>query len=130
MLEKSTIASNRLAIDKCNLYQGGYRECVPARYLEDNKAWIYTNWSKRIWQQFGTKPPCRNTFYNYVNKFNVFKSPHRLTDLCEYCEKLKELKVSLPRSLRQLGYDQENMDVINLTQANNFLKAKEVNINQ
>ncbi len=38
-----------------------------------------------------------STFYKYVGE--QFKKPHRFSDLCEYCERYKELKKELARYL-------------------------------
>lgn len=116
--------------DKANQQQGG-RAFVSVRYLEENKAELYKDWSRNHAPQLvDSKVPCKKTFYNYVKKMNIFKNPHRLTDLCEYCEKLRDLKITLPNSLRQFGYHQEPDTMIDLKQASNFIKAKQVEINQ
>lgn len=60
----------------------------------------------------------------------IFKNPHRLTDLCEYCEKLRDLKNTLQNRLRQLGFNQEIDDAIDLKQANDFIKNKLVEVGQ
>lgn len=130
LMQKSTEASNRLVVDKANQQQGG-RAFVSVRYLEENKAELYKDWSQNHAPQLvDSKVPCKKTFYNYVKKMNIFKNPHRLTDLCEFCEKLRDLKIKLPNSLRQFGYHQEPDTMIDLKQASNFIKAKQVEINQ
>lgn len=63
-----------------------YQKDVHAKYLNDNKVELYK------------KFPLKNrigysTFCKYLNLCNEFKSPMRLTDLCDYCERAKLLKV-------------------------------------
>lgn len=128
LMQKSTVASNRLIIDKMNKQQGVQAEYVPARYLEENKAELYKDWSENHARNLVFKVPCKRTFYKYVKKMSIFKNPHRLTDLCEYCEEISKLKKTLPHNLRQLGYHQEIDVTIDLNQAKNFIKAKKLRL--
>ena len=130
-MQKSTVASNRLVIDKINKQQGVRgAEYVPARYLEENKAELYKDWSLNHARQLVFKVPSKRTFYNYVKKMSIFKNPHRLTDLCEYCEEINKFKKTLPHNLSQLGYHQEIDDAIDLKKANTFMKDKQIEIIQ
>jgi hypothetical protein len=119
LMEKSNVCSNRLVINE----EGEY---VPVRYLEDTRAELYKDWcGNKAPHQLGSKVPCKTTFYNYVKKARIFKNPFRWTDMCEYCEKLRDLKKTLPNDLLELGYQQANDNgFIDLKQANNFLQKK------
>ena len=75
-------------------------EHLPARYLDDNKIALYKEWNINGDQQ----KPSLTTFKKYLNKKGIYKKPYRWTDLCEYCESLRKLKIKLPNDLANLGY--------------------------
>lgn len=87
--QKSTVASNRLVhVEK---------ELVHVRYLEERQIELY----KKFPDNDRVK---KTTFHNYLAKSRIFKKPHRLTDLCEYCEKLRTIIVDLNKGLANYGY--------------------------
>lgn len=50
------------------------------------------------YQKFESKNElCFKTFYSYVGK--EFKKPHRLTDLCDYCEQGIKIKKKSKKNL-------------------------------
>lgn len=121
--EKSNIASNRRVINK-DPNDEDYLEDVNARYLENNKIELYNSFKFR-------DQVARSTFYRYVNKSKVFKNPHRLTDMCDYCEKALTLKDEIVKNLKTLKYEfQEfNLDDISkyITKKNKEIRGIENN---
>lgn len=74
----------------------------PAFYLNDNKIEIYKTF------EYADKVS-KATFFNYLKRSGRFKKPHRLTDLCNYCENLRDLKRNLPHELEKFNcYTGEN----------------------
>lgn len=91
-LEKmSQIASNRtVQVDN---------EEINVRYLNTSISEAYQNFERKNEISF-------SCFYSYVG--DNFKKPHRLTDLCEYCELGKKLKKELSQNTKLLGLDLVN----------------------
>jgi hypothetical protein len=53
----------------------------------------------------------------HKHKGNFFKKPHRLTDLCDYCEYGKKLKLEIKQEAIRNGYvinEENNIDLDNL----------------
>lgn len=89
--EHSNISSNRLIVNK-DYYSEDYREEVNVRYLEQNPTELYKAFPLR-------NKISKATFFKYLNKSGIYKKPMRMTDLCDYCEKGKTIKRSLPQRL-------------------------------
>lgn len=71
---------------------------APVRYLEDNQLELY--------KKFPLKDQVKKaTFRHYLIKSRIFKKPHRMTDLCDYCEKLRNFKPELDSGLSKFGYN-------------------------
>lgn len=102
----SNIASNRVI--KSKEIKG---EHVNVRYCSMSISEAYHCFPNKFEISF-------STFYSYVG--NEFKKPHRLTDLCEYCELGKKIKQELLRhaidydfifdSIDENEYDQNILD--------------------
>lgn len=112
--ENSQISSNRLFKNKDRLdVNFGLKQ--PTRYLDDNQKELYKSFKY-------ANQLSRQTFVNYLKKSGQFKKPFRLTDMCEYCEKLREIKKNIINDLREFEFESpENIDVSN---AILFMKAK------
>lgn len=119
LMEKSTVASNRLVINK---EQHPHR-LQSVRYLEDSMKELY-----KQFQPNSGKKPVYQTFIKYANKMGVFRKPQRLTDLCEYCEKLIQVRKTIVTELRALKYEtNEYEDKLNLKHICEFLERKQFN---
>lgn len=66
----------------------------------------------------------KETFFKYLKKSGEFKKPHRLTDLCDYCEKGKELKKKIANSLK-IHFDYTCTERMDIRFLKNFLTQKE-----
>lgn len=89
---------------------------TPVRYLEDNKIELY--------KKFPLKDQVKKaTFHRYLIKSKIFKKPHRLTDLCEYCEKLRSIKPDVESGLEKFGYNRPETG-INIEDAKKILIDK------
>lgn len=120
--EKSTIASNRLVVNKAfRRRDKNPQRWQSARYLEDNQTELFKAFQS-------DKEITRKTFRKYLKKSSLFKKPCRLTDLCEYCEKLKKLTRSLRLALNQLNYQSpaigQEEEIVDINHAKNFLETK------
>lgn len=116
--EKSSVASNRLLINNPKINEKhNPQRLQPVQYLEDNKIELYKKFES-------PNKPKRSTFYKYINKFGVLKNPHRLTDLCPYCETLVKLRKSLPNNLRKYNYNSPIPNEIDIKDIMSFLKNK------
>lgn len=89
LYENSNIVSNRLVTNK-DEDDENFSKRVPARSLETNKIELYKRFPLADKMTIGT-------FYKYMLKSCEFKKPHRLTDLCDYCEKGKELEKKIAK---------------------------------
>jgi hypothetical protein len=49
-----------------------------------------------------------SSFYKYIE--DKYKHPHRLTDLCDYCEQYKSLRYKIKRSINELEQNDESQD--------------------
>ena len=114
LYENSSIASNRLVKNK-DKDDENFDKNVPARYLEGNLIELYKNFPL-------ANQMSKETFFKYLNKSGEFKKPHRLTDLCDYCEKGKELEKKIGKSLEMLGYDWQ--DRVDMRFVQHFLNQK------
>ncbi|RNA02663.1 ubiquitin carboxyl-terminal hydrolase 7 [Brachionus plicatilis] len=64
----------------------------------------YTSTSMlKAYQNFQYKDISYSSFYKYVDE--KFKKPHRISDLCDYCENNKDLKKQLFKYALENGYD-------------------------
>ena len=95
MDENSNVTSNRLVKNK-DVDDKNFSKKVQAKYLESNKT--------------------------ELNKSTVFKKPHRATDICDYCEKRKELAKKIVKKLKILNYDWQETDDIRFVK--HFLAQK------
>ena len=107
-------ASNRLVINK-DQDDENFGTKVSARYLEKNQFELYKNFSL-------AKLLSIETFLKYLRKSRVYKKPHRLTDLCDYCEKGKELEKKIAKSLKALNYEWK--DRVDMRFVQHFLQQK------
>ena len=74
--QRSNVAANRLVHDKSSRDR---RTMQPVRYLDEN--------FNELYQQFPFKDELsKSTFLRYIRSSGQYKKPHRLSDLCEYCE--------------------------------------------
>lgn len=109
-------------INKAYPEEEGSQQLQSVRYLEDNQIELFKAFKKREPQI----KISRITFVKYLKKSGNFKKPHRLTDMCEYCEKLKKIKQTLPIDLKEFKYHplktQEEIDYEN---AKKFLNNKQ-----
>ena len=103
--ENSYIASNRLTKIK------GLNEMMPVRYLNDNVSELYLKFIEKF-EKNQIKPISKSTFRKQIKLKKIYKSPRRLTDLCDYCEWAKIARNEIKISLESLGfrYDEENFD--------------------
>ncbi|CAF0854416.1 unnamed protein product [Brachionus calyciflorus] len=102
--EKSNIASNRLFVNK-NPTDTNYKKLENARYLEDQISELYKSFpfSNEI---------SKSTFYKYSNVSGEFKNPYRWTDLCDYCESGKRLKIEIENLMTEMNFEiQETFDL-------------------
>ncbi|CAF0891443.1 unnamed protein product [Brachionus calyciflorus] len=102
--EKSNIASNRLFINK-NPVCVNFKKLENARYLEDRMTELYKNfpYSNEI---------SKSTFYKYANLSGEYKKPYRWTDLCDYCESGKRLKIDIDNLMEDLNFRiQETLEI-------------------
>lgn len=119
MTEKSSNASNRFVVNKTF----PRREKNPlrwqsARYLEDNQIELFKAYSS-------ADQISKTTFIKYLKKSRLFKKPCRLTDLCEYCEKLKKIKKSILIVMHGFNYQSPRPnDELDVKDVKKFLKAK------
>lgn len=119
LIEKSAVASNRLVANK-NFQKNNppgpeNQKLLPVRYLEERQVELYKNFEHKNRVK-------KSTFHRYVKKSGIFKKPHRLTDLCEYCEKLRStIKPELRIRLADFGY---NHDEIEIEEAKRLLREK------
>lgn len=97
MHEKSNVASNRLVKNK-NPNDEHYNELIPARYLESNVFELYKDFPHADKLKI-------STFRKYLKMSGEFKKPFRWTDLCDYCEKGKQLKANLTKILEAADYE-------------------------
>lgn len=92
--ENSRIVANRLTTNKDSDDEENYKMAVPAKILE-----------KRITDLYKAFPlanqMCISTFLKYARKTNIYKKPQRLTDLCDYCDKARSIKLSLAKRDRK-----------------------------
>lgn len=116
MIDKSTIASNRLVVNKNYVAGGNEPKSIPVRYLEENQTELYKKFPLNNRVQ-------KTSFHKYLTKDRIFKKPHRLTDLCEYCEKLREIKPELSVELVKFGYNLPE-NGINIEDAKRVLENK------
>lgn len=100
---RSNEASNRL-VKNPELPNNIEDNRISARYLDDNQISLYKEWTPNFEEQ----KPCLSTFRKYLTKEAIFKKPYRWTDLCEYCETIRHLKIKLPNDLAELGYQWPN----------------------
>lgn len=117
MNDKSTVASNRLVTNK-NFVPGGEEEkVIPARYLEENLIDLY--------KKFPLKDQVKNcSFRNYLKKSGVFKKQHRLTDLCDYCERLREVRPEIAKSMANYEFKISDEDGFNVDEVKQVLREK------
>ena len=90
----SKIASNR--VTKSKDFKNADRlndTLLPVRYLEDNKTELF----KKYYLTYGNIS--KSTFFKYLNINKQYKNPHRLTDLCDYCEWARNTKSEISRYL-------------------------------
>lgn len=83
----SEVASNRMI--KIN------KQDISVRYLNTSFSEAYRSFKRKNELSF-------STFYSYIGK--QYKKPHRLTDLCEYCELGKKTKKELFNSAKNLNF--------------------------
>lgn len=98
--ERSNIAANRLILNK-DISDPNYKGYQTARYLEDQYSELYKSF------QFSSELSF-STFYKYANITGEYKKPKRLTDLCDYCEKGKDLKKKIDEYLIDLDFETNN----------------------
>jgi hypothetical protein len=85
LIEKSTPAANRTASDRNGLVRA-------VRYLDDNVLELYKSCPFK--NEFSL-----STFKKYKLREKIFKKPHRLSDLCEFCEQIRKLKLKLSKKI-------------------------------
>ncbi len=52
------------------------------------------------------------SFSTFCNKIdNIYKKPHRLTDLCEYCEIGNELKKEIQHFIQEYGFEYNELNI-------------------
>lgn len=114
LYENSNIVSNRLVTNK-DEDDENFSKRVPARSLETNKIELYKKFPL-------ADKMSKETFFKYLRKSGEFKKPHRLTDLCDYCEKGKELEKKIAKNLETLKYDWQ--DRVDMRFVQHFLAQK------
>lgn len=83
----SSVASNRTIKDNSG-------EKISARYCEDTIKEAFKKFYNRILsRELNCEKISFSSFYKYVGK--EYKKPHRITDLCDYCEYGKKLRAEL-----------------------------------
>jgi len=110
----SSVASNPTIKDNSG-------ERISARYCEDTIKEAYKNFNIKIRSgEINCEKISFSSFYKYIGK--EYKKPHRLTDLCDYCEYGKKIKAELRHYAIQNGlHVNENIDLdilLNNFQAN------------
>lgn len=122
LIDRSAIASNRTVIDKTNPLENEFKPLMSIRYLEDNQVELFKQFPE-------ANQLCKKTFVHYLKKDGRFKKPHRLTDMCEYCEELRKLRQCLSNNLQQLRYQMELIqNEFDLADVKKFLKKKREDI--
>ena len=114
LYENSNIVANRLVTNK-DEDDENFSKRVPARSLETNKIELYKRFPL-------ADKMSKETFFKYLRKSGEFKKPHRLTDLCDYCEKGKELEKKIAKNLETLKYDWQ--DRVDMRFVQHFLAQK------
>lgn len=105
MNQHSSIASNRLVVNRDKSDTENHLNKIPARYLDDQKSELYKlfPFSNEI---------SKSTFNKYACLSGVFKRPHRWTDLCDYCEKGVKLKHELIKDFKMKNFEiEENFSI-------------------
>ena len=121
-MDKSTVASNRLVVNK-NFEPGiDDQKLIPVRYLEERQIELYKKFPLK--QQVA-----KSTFKKYLTQSRIYKKPQRLTDMCDYCETLKKLSPELIKGLRNYGYNVPDLG-IDVEEAKKLLtdKRKELHL--
>ena len=95
----SSVASNRTIKDKSG-------EKISARYCEDTIKEAFKKFNNRILsRELNCEKISFSSFYKYFG--TEYKKPHRITDLCDYCEYGKKLKAELRLYAIQNGYNND-----------------------
>lgn len=107
------------------------KEVIPVRYRSDTLVYIYNN-------SHVSNEISYSTFSKHVA--HQFKKPHRLTDLCDYCEYGKSLYDEIIRELINLDYSDLNIEdrwsscdtkkFIDYLKQNNFINEINKNLHQ
>lgn len=80
-----------------------------------------------LYKKFPLKDQVKKcSFRTYLKKSGVFKKQHRLTDLCEYCERLRELRPEIAKSLAASNYEYKisDEDGVNVNEVKRVLMEK------
>ena len=119
MKKNSSPASNRTIRDKTEKKSSKKTKRIsvrlPIRYLSDNKTELYKQFYENNTNLIANQnlKMCKTTFNKYLNETQIYKKPHRLTDLCDYCEFGLKLKKELSSILIADQQEQmaENFDI-------------------
>lgn len=116
LIEKSNIGANRLVENK-NPNDENYKQKIPVRYLEENNIELYKMFPFREQLSNGT-------FYKYLKMTGEFKKPFRWTDLCDYCEKGKQIRADLYRLLEPAHMEYEWQETLDLSHVRTYLESR------
>ena len=79
---RSTVAANRLVIERVEQPGQLVKQLQPVRYLDENFSELYNQFPFR-------DELSKSSFVKYLTISGKFRKPHRLSDLCEYCETVR-----------------------------------------
>jgi hypothetical protein len=100
--DSSTVASNRTIKDNSG-------ERISARYCDDTIKEAFKKFDNRILSgELNCERISLSSFYKYVGE--EYKKPHRLTDLCDYCEYGKKTRAELRVYAIQNGLNFDESD--------------------
>ena len=115
----STVGSNRLVkskpLPKALSSTIQQPNLLTTRYLNDTKAALYKKFPFR-------NHISKSSFYRYIKAANQFKKPHRLTDLCDYCEWAKKTSRNFNEIMQTENYS--SGDTFNPTHFKDFMKER------
>lgn len=107
LCQNSSIASNKLAVNR-DKSDDNFLQKQPVRYLDDLETELFKSFpfSNEI---------SKSTFHKYLKINGVYKKSYKWTDLCDYCEKGKKLRIELIKLLEEQNFEwNENFELQNL----------------